>query len=159
MRFPVHKAEGDKWPPTTSQPGRSGSPGPPLPRASPCARPQAGPWACSSCLAKNGKQLVLVSCLVLPLPSLFSPFLISCLSAFLPWLPWGRAQRLPKIGLGRVTHCVTTGSPCTSLSFCSFTFKMKTLDSYQCFHNLSHFHHIYTIFKMFFNPLRCTITL
>ena len=46
-------------------------PPPPTRGASPCA------GACSSCLAKNGKQLVPVSCLGLPLPSLSLSHLLS----------------------------------------------------------------------------------
>lgn len=64
-----------KWPPPASQPGRPDCQGPPHPtiRRGLTLR-EASHWprarACSSCLAKNGEQLVPVSCLGLRLPSL-----------------------------------------------------------------------------------------
>lgn len=69
-----------KWPPPASQLGRSDcQDSPPFWGASPCVRPPPRARASSSCWAKNGEQLVLVSCLALPLPSLSLP--ISCPSA------------------------------------------------------------------------------
>lgn len=69
-----------KWPPPASQLGRSDCQGsPPFQGASPCVRPPPRARASSSCWAKNGEQLVPVSCLALPLPSLSLP--ISCPSA------------------------------------------------------------------------------
>lgn len=134
----------------------------PYPGASPHARPQGGPRACSSCLAKNGKQLVPVSCLELPLSSL-SPLM----SVPLPHLP-----DFPGIG-HKVTVTVFASPPPSSsasrqcvwcrlqscyTSLSSFTFKRRKASNSisACLTSVTFIPFILCL-KWFFNPFRFAI--